>query len=110
MLMAVMMVLAVIASCSHNGSSPSSHVGDPGAMASVNALHRVEGPSLDRLSMDQIGGIVQTCFAHHDLDDARVPYTRGYCEKVFAERDRRSLAIPGKRTVVVGGQPVRQVP
>jgi hypothetical protein len=44
-------------------------------------LHKVEGPPLDRLSMDQIGGIVQTCFAHHDLDDARVPYTRGYCEQ-----------------------------
>ena len=109
MLMAVMMVLAVIASCSHS-SSPSPHVGDPGAIGSANVVHRVEGPPLDRLSMDQIGGIVRTCFAHHDLDDPRVPYTREYCEKVFAERDRRSLTIPGKRTVIVGGQPVRQVP
>jgi hypothetical protein len=59
--------------------------------------------------MDQIGEIVRTCFAHHDLDDARVPYTRGYCEKVFAERDRRTLPIAGKRTVIVGGEPVKQV-
>lgn len=110
MLMAVMMVLAVLASCSHSGGSPSGNAGDPSALGSVNALHRVEGPPLDRLSMDQIRGIVQTCFAHHDLDDARVPYTRGYCEKVFAERDRRSLLIPGQRTVIVGGHAVKQVP
>ena len=51
--------------------------------------------------MDQIEGIVQTCFAHHDLDDARVPYTRTYCEKVFSERDRRSLKTLNKSTVAV---------
>ena len=110
MIMAVMMVLAVIASCSHSGGSSSGNANNPGGLGSVNALHKVEGPPLDRLSIDQIGGIVQTCFAHHDLDDARVPYTRGYCEKVFAERDRRTLPIPGQRTVIVGGQAVKQVP
>ena len=107
MLMTMMMVLAVLASCTRTAESPSGHAGDAGAQ--VNALHRVEGPPLDRLSLDQIGGIVQTCFAHHDLDDARVPYTRAYCEKVFAERDRRTLAISGQRTVIVGGQPVKQL-
>ena len=109
MLMAVMMALAVLASCSHSAGTPSASVSNPGGLGSVNALHRVEGPALDRLSMDQIGEIVHTCFAHHDLDDARVPYTRGYCEKVFAERDRRTLTIAGKRTVSVGGEPVKQV-
>ena len=39
----------------------------------------------------------------------RQPYTRGYCEKVFAERDRRTLTIAGKRTVIVGGESVKQV-
>jgi hypothetical protein len=109
MLMTVMMVLAVLASCTRSGGVPSVNVSNPGGLGPINALHRVEGPPLDRLSMNQISGIVQTCFAHHDLDDPRVPYTRGYCEKVFAERDRRTLPIPGKRTVIVGGEPVKQV-
>ena len=90
-----------------SGSISSS--GNPAGDGTVNALQRVDGPPIDRLSVYQINAIVQTCFAHHDLDDARVPYTRGYCEKVFAERDRRSLLIPGKRTVIVGGQPLKQL-
>ena len=107
--MAVMMVLAVIASCSHSGGSSSGNVNNPGGLGSVNSLHKVEGPPLDRLSMDQIGGIVQTCFAHHDLDDPRVPYTRGYCEKVDQERNRRAMLTPGQRTVIIGGHSVKQL-
>jgi hypothetical protein len=100
MMMAVMIVLAVLASCSGGGGSApavSAAGGASGATgATAGALHKVEGPPIDRLSMDQIEGIVQTCFAHHDLDDVRVPYTRAYCEKVFGERDRRSMKMPAK--------------
>jgi hypothetical protein len=109
MVMAMMIVLAVIASCSRSGGESGGQVTNPNAVDGVNALHRVEGPPLDRLTMAQIGVIVNTCFAHHDLDDVRVPYTRAYCERVFAERDRRA-PVPGQRTVIVGGVPVKQVP
>jgi hypothetical protein len=93
MLMSMMMVLAVIASCQggHQGGSAA-----PGIASTEGALHRVEGPPLDRLSLEQIEGIVHTCFLHHDLDDARIPYTRVYCERVFAERDRRTLSVHAK--------------
>ena len=107
MLMAVMMVLAVIASCSHSGGS------GPGAGLPQNAvgtLRKVEGPPIDRMSLDQINRIDQTCFLHHDLEDPRVPYTSRYCEKVDQERNRRTMLTPGQRTVIVGGQPVKQVP
>ena len=72
-------------------------------------------PSILALLAQPVSGnptqyLIEKAFAHHDLDDPRVPYTRGYCEKVFAERDRRSLPIPGQRTVIVNGQPVKQVP
>jgi hypothetical protein len=101
MMMAVMIVLAVLASCSGGGSgnAPARSAANSGAGATdatSGALHKVEGPPIDRLSMGQIEAIVQTCFAHHDLDDARVPYTRTYCEKVFSERDQRSMKIPAK--------------
>jgi hypothetical protein len=97
MLMAVMMVLAVLASCNRSASGPAS--GDAGGSGTLSVMHKVEGPPIDRLSMDQINGVVQTCFVHHDLDDPRVPYTRRYCEKVFAERDLRSMKTPGKSVV-----------
>jgi hypothetical protein len=103
MLMTVMMVLAVIASCSRSGESA------PGAALSPRAVgtpYKVEGPPIDRLSMDQISRIDKTCFLHHDLDDPRVPYTSRYCEKVDQERNRRAMLTPGQRTVIVGGQPV----
>jgi hypothetical protein len=96
MLMSMMMVLAVIASC--QGPSPDGPAAPAGAGAE-GALRRVEGPPIDRLSLDQINGIVQTCFLHHDLDDPRIPYTRHYCERVFSERDRRTLASPGRGAV-----------
>jgi len=104
MMMSVMMLLAILASChGSGGSAPSaSMTGSPatGAMTggTAGALRKVEGPAMDRLSMNQIQSIVQTCFAHHDLDDARVPYTRTYCEKVFSERDRRSMRIRPEST------------
>ena len=107
MLMAVMMVLAVLASCSRGGGSSG-----PGAgvsMSTVSALHTVEGPPIDRLSLDQINRIDQTCFVHHDLQDPRIPYTSSYCEKVDQERNRRDMLTPGRRTVIVGGQPLKQL-
>ena len=106
MLMTVMMVLAVIASCSRSGESAPGAALSPGA---VGTPHKVDGPPLDRLSMDQINRIDQTCFLHHDLDDPRVPYTSSYCEKVDQERNRRAMLTPGQRTVIVGGQPVKQL-
>jgi hypothetical protein len=106
MLMAVMMALAVLASCSRSaGTGP-----DAGLSPSAEGTpHKVEGPPIDRLSMDQISRIDQTCFLYHDLDDLRVPYTSSYCEKVDQERNRRAMLRPGQRTVIVGGQPVRQL-
>lgn len=97
MMMTVMMILAVLASCTRSGGGS----GLPGTVApgvAGGALHKVEGPPIDRLSMDQINAIVQTCFAHHDLDEPQVPYTRVYCEKVFAERDLRTMRAPAKST------------
>jgi len=97
MLMAVMMVLAVLASCSRSGDGPGS--GEASGLGTFSVMHKVEGPPIDRLSVDQINAIVQTCLVHHDLDDPRVPYTRRYCEKVFTERDLRSMKTPGKSVV-----------
>jgi hypothetical protein len=109
MLMAVMMVLAVLASCSRSGGSSSSGPGAGGPASTVGALHKVDGPPIDRLSLDQINRIDQTCFLHRDLDDPRVPYTSSYCEKLDQERNRRAMLTPGQRTVIVGGQPVKQL-
>src|ERR1035441_6407865 len=80
-----------------------------GPASTAGALHKVDGPPIDRLSLDQINRIDQTCFLHHDLDDPRVPYTSSYCEKLDQERNRRAMLTPGQRTVIVGGQPVKQL-
>jgi hypothetical protein len=98
MMMAAMMILAVLASCTRSGSGGDGLPTTLTPGSAVGALHKVEGPPIDRLSMDQVNGIVQSCFAHHDLDGPQVPYTRAYCEKVFAERDLRSMKTPGKST------------
>jgi hypothetical protein len=106
MLMTVMMVLAVIASCSRSGGNGP----DKGLpQNAVGTLRKVGGPPIDRLSVDQLNRIEQTCFLYHDLEDPRVPYSSSYCEKVDQERNRRAMLTPGQRTVIVGGQPVKQL-
>ncbi len=99
MLMSVMMVLAVLASCTHHGD------GQPGggpAVGESGAVRKVEGPPIERLSAEQIEQIDQTCFLFHNLADERVPYTVSYCEHIDQERNRRAMSVKGQRTVIPG--------
>lgn len=98
----VFLVVAILAICAAfvTCSGPSRTVSMPTPnVPGSRALLKVEGPFVDRLSSDQIERIEKTCLQFHNLDDARVPYTRAYCERVSTERDLRSLRTHGSAPV-----------
>jgi hypothetical protein len=107
MLMSMMMVLAVLASCTHRSGGA---VGGGAPVSGYGALHKVEGPPIERLSAEQIEQIDQTCFHFHNLADERVPYTERYCERIDQERNRRAMTVKGARAVILKNPAVGSTP
>src|ERR1700690_1002587 len=103
MLMSVMMVLAVLASCTHRGGGPA---GGAAPVPEAGALRRGGGPPIERLTADELEQIDRTCFLFHNLADERVPYAERYCERIDQERNHRAMTVKGARTVILGNPAV----
>ena len=72
---AVVLFTVVVSSCGGKPSTPAA---------------KIDSPSVDQLSAQQLEAITTACFEYHDLDDPRVPYTHAYCSQVHIERDVRA--------------------